>query len=143
MQAADWIAASKLFRTEAIIKTSQRRGYSDSPSARRLFYTAGSRNGLEGGCRRWVRTQKKKLSLRRDICFLIEKNVIEIIWVQNFAPDLLVAIMKASGLAKERLREISSEMNQFRSKIQEFRSCTFQMNRRITDFCRRLPAGAT
>ena len=73
--------------------------------------------------------------------FVIEKSVEDVKQKQKDVPDLVESIMRPTGLAKEELRRILMNMNQFRHKIQEIRDCSFQMSGKIQDSRRRLPAG--
>ena len=109
-----------------------------------LFYTAGSRNGLEGNGHRWasdgtthkkeVVPKKKTLFCYRKIC---SKHIEDAKQGQKVAPDLVESIMKGSGLVKEELRRISCKMRQFRSKITKITVSTFWMSGKSTDSCRR------
>ena len=53
-------------------------------------------------------------------------------------PDLLEAIMKGSGLAKEELRLILRKLDQFGCKIQRRRVLTFGSNPDFCDFSLKL-----
>ena len=85
---------------------------------------------------------KRKLSLGERYFFVVEKYVEDVKQEEKDVPDLLESIMRPTDPVKEELRGILFKMNQFRSKIQEFRVCTFWMSEKIPDSRRRLPAGA-
>ena len=85
---------------------------------------------------------KRKLYLRKRHFFVIEKYIEDVKQEEKDVPDLLESIMRPPGLAKEALRMISCKMMQFSTKITKIKVCTFQMSGKITDFRRRLPAGA-
>ena len=75
---------------------------------RKLFYTAGSRNGLEGVevvC-------PPKLTLRKRHFFLMEKYIEDARQDEKHVPDLLESIMRPPGLAKEEIRPILFKMSQ-------------------------------
>ena len=63
-----------------------------SPSARIHCRTAGSRNGLGGVGIGFTQAAK----VEEDILFLREKVALLILRGQNYAPDLLVSMMKPS-----------------------------------------------
>ena len=93
-----------------------------------LFYTAGSRNGLEGmeavcpqGSRRRPRTHKKKLYLRKRHFFVMEKYVEDVKQDEKHVPDLLESIMRPTCLVKDESRLILSKLGQFRPKITNIR----------------------
>ena len=97
-----------------------------------LFYTAGSKNGLEGmeamcpqGSWRRSGTHKKKFYLRKRYFFVIEKYVEDTKQDEKDVPGLLESIMKESGLVKEQLRRISCKMSQFGFKISKIKVSTF------------------
>ena len=100
-----------------------------------LFYTAGSRNGLEGmetvcpqGSRRRPGTHKKKLYLRKRHFFVIEKYVEDVKQDEKGVPDLVESIMRPTDPVKEELRRILSQMIQFKPEIHKIRVCTFEMS---------------
>ena len=76
---------------------------------------------------------KRKLTLRKSNFFVIEKHVEDVKQDEKDVSDLLESIMKPSGLVKEELLRILSQMNQFRPKITKIRVCTFQMSGKIPD----------
>ena len=65
--------------------------------------------------------------------FVKEKSVEDVKQDEKNVPDLLESIMKSSGLVKEELRRILSQMGQCRPKITKIRVCTFEMSGKITD----------
>ena len=65
-----------------------------------LFYTAESRNELEGSATRG----SVKLSLRKRYFFVIEKCIEDVKQEEKHVLDLVEAIMKGSGIVKEELR---------------------------------------
>ena len=90
-----------------------------------------------------VTTQtKRKLTLRKGHFFVIEEHIEDVKQDQKTVPDLLESIMRHTDPVKKELRNILMKMSQFRIEIQEYRVCTFQMSGKITDFRRRVPAGA-
>ena len=103
-----------------------------------LFYTAGSGTGLEGVVALW----DNKLTLRKRHVFVTEKYIQDVKQEGKDVPDLLESIMRPTDPVKERLRRILPQMGKFTTKIKENRICTFWMSGKITDFRRRLPAGA-
>ena len=69
---------------------------------------------------------KRKLSLRKRHAFVnIGQYFGDIIWGQNFAPDLLESIMKPTDPVKEELRRKAMKINQIRSKILGFGGFNF------------------
>ena len=93
-------------------------------SRRILFYTAGSRNGLEGmdavcpqGSRRWPETHEKKLYPRKRHFFVMEKYIEDVKQEEKDVPDPLEAIMRPTCLVKGELRPILSKLSQFRPEI--------------------------
>ena len=84
----------------------------------------------------------KKLTLRKRYFFVIENYIEDVKQDQKTVPDLLESIMRPSRLAKEELRRIMLKMSQYRTEIIKIRVSTFQMSGKISDFRRRLPAGA-
>ena len=106
------------------------------------FYTAGSRNELEGVDFCGQCTQQESGPMEKTYLFVIEKHRRDIKRGQKIALDLLESIMKLTAPANVFLRRILSKMCQFTYEIPEFRVCTLQMSGKITDFRRRLPAGA-
>ena len=71
-----------------------------------LFYTAGSRDGLNGVVGHGP-GHKKKLYRRKIHFFVIEKSVEDVKQGQKVVPDLVESMMKVLGLVKEALRRIS------------------------------------
>ena len=99
-----------------MIDPHQRCGYSDLPFARiYYFYTAGSRNGLEG-VDSGGRGQKKKLYPRNIHFFVIEKYVEDVKREEKDVPDLLESIMRPTDHVKEELQRNLCKMTKFRSK---------------------------
>ena len=75
-----------------------------------LFYTAGSRNGLDGmeavcpqGSRRRPGTHKRKLYLRKRHFFVMEKYIEHAKQEEKDVPDLLESIMRPTDPVKEEL----------------------------------------
>ena len=102
----------------------QRFGYSNSPFAGEdYFYTAGSTNESQGVGIGGTR-HKKEVAVRQTHLF-IEPCVRDIICRRNLALDLLQLIIRPTRLSREELQRISSNMQQFRSPINEFRACLF------------------
>ena len=87
-------------------------------------------------------THKKEVDPKEKTHLCYRKNIEDVKQDQKIVPDLLEAIMRPTDPVKEESWRISMEMSQFRSEIQEFRVCTFQMSGKIPDIHRRLPAGA-
>ena len=87
-------------------------------------------------------TRKNKLTLRKCHFFVIEKYIEDIKQEEKDVPDLLESIMRPTEPAKEELRRILFKMNEYRPEITKIRVSTFWVSRKITDFRRRLPAGA-
>ena len=79
-----------------------------------LFYTAGSRNGVEGVAVVGTHTQKE-----------VDPKIRDVKQGQKITRDLLESIMKPTDPVKEELRRSSSKLNQFRHQIKEFRVSTF------------------
>ena len=103
-----------------------------------LFYTAGSRHGLEGVAGHG----SKKLTLRKKCVFVIEEYIEDVKQEENDVSNLVESIIRPTDPVKEELRRILMQMSPFRSKIEEFKVCIFQMTGKIPDSRRRLPAGA-
>ena len=82
-----------------------------------LFYTAGSRNGLE----RVVGVGPGHKTLTKRYFFVIEKYVEDARQKEKHVPDLLEAIMRPSCLVKEELRPNLCKMTQFRPEITKIR----------------------
>ena len=78
-----------------------------------FFYTAGSRNGLEGV---GGHGPGHKILRKRDL-LLIEKYIEDARQDEKHVPDLLESIIQPPGLVKEELRQKLFKMNQIRSKI--------------------------
>ena len=89
-----------------VVNPHQRYGYSDSPFARiHHFYTAGSRNELEGvGV-----VAARKLYPRKRYFFLIEKYIEDARQDEKHVPDLLESIMRPTDPVKEELRQSCSK----------------------------------
>ena len=104
-----------------IVNQHQSCGYSDSPFAKiHYFYTAGSRNELEGvGA-----VATRKLYPRKRHVFLIEKYIVDARQDEKHVPDLLESMLE-SGLVKEELRQKLIKISQCRSQIPKFKVSTF------------------
>ena len=72
----------------------------------------------------------------------MEKYVEDVKQDQKTVSDLVESIMRPTDPADEELRRILFKMNQYRTEIIKIRVSTFWMSGKITDFRRRLPAGA-
>ena len=79
---------------------------------------------------------------RKRHVFVIEKYIEDVKQEEKDVPDLVESIMRPTDPAKEELRRILSQMDQFRPNIVKIRVSTFWMSEKIPDFRRRLPAGA-
>ena len=90
-----------------------------------LFYTAGSRNGLEGVDVAGTQTQKRSCTYEKDTFFVIEKYVEDVKQDEKHVPDLLESIMRPTFFVKEELRLILFKMDQFGSKIAKIKVSTF------------------
>ena len=64
---------------------------------------------------------KRKLYPRKRHFFVIEKYVEDAKQEEKDVPDLLEAVMRSPGLAKEELRPILSKMSQFKPEITKIR----------------------
>ena len=105
-----------------LIHPHQRCGYSDSHARGRiLFYTAGSRNGLEGVAGHG----SKKLTLRKKHFFVIEKHVEDVKQDQKTVLDLVESIIRPTDPVKEESRRILFKMSQYRPEIIKIRVSTF------------------
>ena len=89
------------------------------------------------GCTRLVHTHKKEVVPLKKTCFCYRKHIEDVNQDQKTAPDLLESMIRFTRLAKEELQRILMKMNQFRSKIQDSRVCSFQMSGKSTDSRRR------
>ena len=89
-----------------------------------LFYTAGSRNGLERVAGIGP-GHKKEVVPKKNTFFVIEEYIEDAKQDQKVVPDLVESIMKGSGLVKEELRPILFKLNQFGSKITKIKVSTF------------------
>ena len=98
-----------------------------------LFYTAGSRNGLEGAGSRGP----KKLTLRKRHFFVMEKYIEDVKQDQKTVPDLVEPIIAPTDPLKEELRRILFKMNQYRPEIIKIRVSTFWTSGKSTDSCQR------
>ena len=86
-----------------------------------MFYTAGSRNELEGvGA-----VATRKLYPRKRYVFLIEKYIEDARHDEKHVPDLLEATIQPPGLVKDELRQISFKISPFESKIKKIKVSTF------------------
>ena len=72
----------------------------------------------------------------------MEKSVKDVKQGQKVDLDLVESIIRPTCLVKEELLRILMKTSQFRTKIQEYKVCTFWTSGKFTDFRRRLPAGA-
>ena len=86
-----------------------------------LFYTASSRNELEGV----VALCDTKLILRKIYFFGREKYIEDLKQEEKDVPDLLESIMRPTCLVKEELRQHLMKMTQFRPKIQKIKVSAF------------------
>ena len=93
-----------------------------------LFYTAGSRNGLErvvgDGPRGWTSGDadtKRKLYPRKIHVFCYGKIVEDARQEEKDVPDLLEAIMRPTCLVKEELRPILFKITKFKPEITKIR----------------------
>ena len=77
-----------------------------------LFYTASSRNELEGVVALWA----DKLTLRKRHFLVIEKYVEDVKQDEKDVPDLLESIMRPTDPVKEELRRNLCKMNKFSVK---------------------------
>ena len=82
-----------------------------------LFYTAGSRNGLEGVDNRGT----SKLYPRKRQFFVTEKYIEDAKQDEKHMPDLLGPIIQPPGLVKEELRPLSFKIDKFRYEITKIR----------------------
>ena len=92
-----------------------------------------------------MRQELREFRANGPVCgyfFVIEKYVVDVTQKQKGVPDLVESIIRPTDLVKEELRRILFKMSQYRSEIIKIRVSTFWMSRKITDFQRRLPAGA-
>ena len=108
-------------------------------------YTFPILQGLEMGWRGWtwcVREHKNKLTLRKRHFVVIGNYIEGVKQDEKHVLDLVESIMKGSGLVKEELRRISSQMGQYRPKTIKIKVSTFWMSGKIPDSRRRLPAAA-
>ena len=80
-----------------------------------LFYSAGSRNGLEGVDTVCPGTQKQVDPKKRHV-FVIEKYIEDVKQSQKVAPDLVESIMRPSDHVKEESRRNLYKMSQFSPK---------------------------
>ena len=120
---------------QLLINLHQRCEYSNLPFALiYCFYTAGSRNELEGMGTRMApgndtHTPKKAMTLR-NILFCYRKNCKGRHTGSTNRPgsdgiNNELKIMKLTRLVKQELRRISPSMPQFRYQINEFKASTF------------------
>ena len=107
---------------QPIFNPHQRCGYSDSPFARiHHFYTAGSRNELQGvGA-----VSTRKLYPRKRDFFLMEKYIEDARQDEKHVPDLLESIIPPPDPVKDELRQKLFKMTQFGSKIKKMRVSKF------------------
>ena len=107
-----------------LVNPHQRCGYSDSPFARiYFFYTAGSRNRLEGMDPVCTHTKQKTVSKRHFV--LMEKCFEDARQDEKHVPDLLEVIIRPPDPVKEELRQKLFKISQFESKITKMRVSTF------------------
>ena len=105
-----------------LIHPHQRCGYSDSPFARRdAFLYCRVQKWVGEGCRRWARTHKRKLYLRKRYFFVMEKYIEDARQEEKDVPDLLEAIMRPTDPVKEALQQNLFKMCQFRPEITKIR----------------------
>ena len=98
-----------------------------------LFHTAGSRKDTFPYCRvqKWVgrgwtpggADTKRKLYLRKNNFFVMEKYIKDARQEEKDVPDLLEAIMRPTDPVKEELRQNLMKMRQFRPGITKIRVC--------------------
>ena len=69
------------------------------------------------------RDTKRKLYLRKNNVFVMEKYIEDARQEEKDVPDLLEAIMRPTCLVKEELRQNLSKLSQFGSKL-----CHFEQN---------------
>ena len=81
-----------------------------------LFYTAGSRNGLEG-----LTTPHEQVVPKKKNFFVIEKYIEDARQEEKDVPDLLEAIMRPTDRVKEELRQDLMKISQFRPEITKIR----------------------
>ena len=81
-----------------------------------LFYTAGTRNGLERVAGHGP-GHKKEGDPKKIYVFVIERSLEDIRQDEKYVPDLLESIMRPPDLVNEELRPILFKMDQFGSKI--------------------------
>ena len=77
-----------------------------------LFYTASSRNELEGVVALWA----NKLTLGKRDFLVIGKYVEDVKQEEKDVPDLLESIMRPTDPVKEELRRTLCKMSQFSPK---------------------------
>ena len=106
-----------------------------------LFYTAGSRNGLEVVDIRGTDTQKE-VDPNKSTFFVIEKCVEDVKQDEKHVPDLLEPIMRPTCLVKEELRQSLLKMTQVRPETTKMRVCTFQMSGKNHRFGQRSIGGS-
>ena len=85
---------------------------------------------------------KRKLYPGKRQFFVIEKYIEVVKQDEKSVPDLVESIMRSTDPVKEELRRMLFKMSQYRPEIIKIRGSTFWMSGKITDFRRRLPAGA-
>ena len=91
-----------------------------------LFYTAGSRNALEGmevvcpqGSWRRPGTHEKKLYLRKIHFFVIEKYIEDVKQDEKDVPDLLELVLRPTCPVKEELRTNSCKSNGLQTRLKK------------------------
>ena len=85
-----------------------------------LFYTAGSRNGLERAAGHGAKHKKEVVPKKKILYFfVIEKYIEDARQDEKHVPDLLEPIIQPPCLVKEELRQILIRMIQIRSKFQK------------------------
>ena len=104
-----------------LVNPHQRCGYSDWPFTRiHYFYTAGSRNELEG-----VGAVAARKSYPRKTFVFIEKYTDDARQDEKHVPDLLEPIIQPTDPVKEELRPILFKIDKFRPKIPKFKVSIF------------------
>ena len=82
---------------------------------------------------------KKEVVPMNTYVFAVGKYIEDVKQDEKDVPDLVESIMKGSGIVKEELRLILSNMDQVRPQIKKNRVCTFQMSGKIKDSSKTSP----
>ena len=91
-----------------------------------LFYTAGSKNGLEGVETVCPGTPKEVVPKKNTVfCYYNKKYVEDVKQNEKDAPDLLELLMRPSGTIKEKVRRILCKLREFISEITKMRVSSF------------------